>query len=476
MGTPITFSGFNSVDFNLVLNSVMASAAQPLTALQNRQSAVQSQIANLATLTSKASAVQTAAAALSTAATLTSFSAASTNAAAVAVSTTSGGVAGHYDIIVNELAHAQVMASASSAPDANTTAVATGGSMTINGQIVAVTQPATLQQLADAINAKEGIGVTASVIQASANSFRLVLTANSSGVANGFTVTNSLTLNDGNDPSSVAFTDTPDGQGFSDGISGNSALDNAVNATDASVLVNNILVTSASNTLTSVIGGATLTVLKKDPGVVVGIDVAADTSALRTRINTFVAAYNSLNAFTSAQRMASGNGDPTSIGRDPLLGQLRTQLRTSLNTEYDAGGAFTYLSQIGVEFTQSGTLQVNNTMFAEATKNGGAALSKLLVGTAGTPGAFASINTLMTQYTQTSGLLASSQAQRASQVSRLTDQISSMQNRLAVQRASLQREFAAADAAMTALKNQSGALASFGTSSSKLTSPTSQAS
>ena len=112
-------------------------------------------------------------------------------------------------------------------------------------------------------------------------------------------------------------------------------------------------------------------------------------------------------------------------------------------------------------------------MFAAATANGGAALSKLLVGTTGTPGAFASINTLMTQYTQTSGLLASSQAQRASQVSRLTDQISSMQDRLAVQRASLQREFAAADAAMTALKNQSGALASFGTSSAKLTSPTS---
>jgi flagellar hook-associated protein 2 len=471
MGTPITFSGFNSVDFNLVLNSVMASAAQPLTALQNRQSAVQSQIANLATLASKASAVQTAAAALSTATTLTSFSAASTNAAAVAVSTTSGGVAGHYDIIVNELAHSQVMASASSAPDANTTAVATGGSMTINGQIVAVSQPATLQQLADAINAKDGIGVTASVIQASANSFRLVLTANSSGVTNGFTVTNSLTLNDGLDPSSVSFTDFDH-----DGISGNSDEDNAVKATNASVLVNNILVTSASNTLTNVIGGATLTVLKKDPLATIGIDVAADTSALRTRINTFVAAYNSLTAFTAAQRMASGNGDPTSIGRDPLLGQLRTQLRTSLNTEYDAGGAFTYLSQIGVEFTQSGTLQVNNAVFASATQNGGAALSKLLVGTTGTPGAFASINTLMTQYTQTSGLLASSQAQRASQVSRLTDQISSMQNRLAVQRSSLQREFAAADAAMTALKNQSGALASFGTSSSKLTSPTSQAS
>ena len=469
MGSPITFSGFNSIDFNLVLNSVMASAAQPLTALQNRQNAVQSQIANLAKLTAKSSALQSAAAALSTSSTIASFSATSTSSSNVAVSATSGGVAGHYDVIVNELAHAQVMASASSAPDANTTAVATGGSMTINGQIVAVTQPATLQQLADAINAKEGIGVTASVIQSGANSFRLVLTANSSGTASAFTVTNALL--DGVNPSSVSFTDD-DG----DGVSGDSVLDNAVNATDASVLINNILVTSASNTLTSVIAGATLTVLKKDAATTIGIDVAADTSALRTKLNTFVAAYNSLAAFTSAQKSSAGNGDPTSIGRDPLLGQLRNSLRSSLASEYDAGGAFTYLSQIGVEFTQSGTLQMNNTLFASATADGGAKLAKLLVGTTGTPGAFASINTLMTQYTQTSGLLAASQALRASQVSRLTDQIGKMQDRLALQRASLQREFAAADAAMTSLKNQSSALASFSTSSSKLTSPTSSAS
>jgi flagellar hook-associated protein 2 len=471
MGSPITFSGFNSIDFNLVLNSVMASAAQPLNALVSRQNAVQSQIANLATLTAKSSALQSAAAALSTSSTIASFSATSTSSSNVAVSTTSGGVAGHYDVVVNELAHAQVMASASSAPDANTTAVATGGSMTVNGQVVTVTQPATLQQLADAINAKEGIGVTASVIQSGTNSFRLVLTANSSGTASAFTVRNELTGGD----SPVTFTDTPVG-GITDGISGNSPLDNAVQATDASVLINNILVTSASNTLTSVIAGATITVLKKDAATTIGIDLTADTSALRTKLNTFVAAYNSLAAFTSAQKSSAGNGDPTSIGRDPLVGQLRNALRSSLASEYDAGGAFTYLSQIGVEFTQSGTLQMNNTLFASATADGGAKLAKLLVGTTGTPGAFASINTLMTQYTQTSGLLAASQALRASQVSRLTDQIGKMQDRLALQRASLQREFAAADAAMTSLKNQSSALASFSTSSSKLTSPTSSAS
>ena len=198
-----------------------------------------------------------------------------------------------------------------------------------------------------------------------------------------------------------------------------------------------------------------------------------DTSALRTKLNTFVAAQRPP-GLTAAQKTASGNAIRR-VSTHPLLSSLRASLRSSLNTQYDAGGAFSYLSQAGIEFTQSGTLQINNSLFASATANGGAALAKLFVGSTGTPGVFASINTLMTEYTQTSGLLASSQAQRASQVSRLTDQISSMQDRLAVQRASLQREFAAADAAMTALKNQSGALASFGATAAS-TSPTSSAS
>ena len=37
MGSPITLSGFNSIDFNVVLNAVMQQESQPLKALQQRQ-------------------------------------------------------------------------------------------------------------------------------------------------------------------------------------------------------------------------------------------------------------------------------------------------------------------------------------------------------------------------------------------------------------------------------------------------------
>ena len=41
MSTPITFSGFNNIDFNLVVNSLMQQASQPLTSLQTQQKALQ---------------------------------------------------------------------------------------------------------------------------------------------------------------------------------------------------------------------------------------------------------------------------------------------------------------------------------------------------------------------------------------------------------------------------------------------------
>ena len=131
---------------------------------------------------------------------------------------------GIYDVVVSQLARAQVTASTSLHPDADTTAVAAGGSLVINGKTVTVTVPTTLQKLADAINATEDIGVTATVVSPTPGQYQLVLTSHSTGAANGFTIQNNLT----GGASAVTFADT-DG----DGLSGNSAADNKVSATDA---------------------------------------------------------------------------------------------------------------------------------------------------------------------------------------------------------------------------------------------------
>jgi len=444
----ITFSGFNNIDFNLVLNSIMAQASQPLTALQTRQSTLQSQITTFGTLTSRITSLESAASALGDPDSVNAFAGTSSDSTAIGVAVGAGAVAGDYDVVVNELARAQVTASASSAPDANTTVVASGGTLTIGGVAVAVAGDVTLQQLADTINDTEGIGVNAAVIRTGAASYRLVLTGKASGEDNAFTISNGLSGGLG-----VTFTDTN-----GDNVSGDSPEDNAVQATNASLLVNNIAVTGSSNVFEDVIPGVTITALKKDPATTVRVGVATDSTSLEAKVEEFITAYNDIVKFAGEQNAAAVEGKAGAIGRDPLLRQLRSRLRTELLGEHGSGDV-KRLSEVGIEFTSTGTLKLNTAAFRAAIADGPATVQELF---AGTGGVFGGVGTLLSEYTASTGLISSVQERLTKQIGSLDTQIANMQARLAVQRQALQTEFIAADVAMSRLKSQSSALGSFG--------------
>ncbi|MCC7416261.1 MAG: flagellar filament capping protein FliD [Acidobacteria bacterium] len=441
--TGITFSGFNSIDFNVVINALMQQSSEPLAALQRQQSAVQQQIDTYGTLSSRLSTLQSAVDALSTASDVQALSAASNDAAAVGAAATGSGVAGRYDVVVNQLARAQVTVS-SNAAAALDAVVATGGTLTIGGATIDVGQtgPLTLQQLADAINGDAGAAANAAVVQTAPSEYRLVLTGRSTGTANAFTI--------------------------SDALTGGGALTfgpaNAVDASDASLLVNNVPIASGGNVLAQAIPGVTLTLLRADPQSTVAIDVADDTSALKSKIAAFVAAYNGLVQFANDQATAASNGQPA-IGRDPLLRQLRNSLRAAFSSSYaSTGSALEYASRAGIEFTRSGTLEFNEETFDAAAVAGTTEIAKLFAGDSSTPGIFAAALDLVTTYTRAAGLVSSAQQVLADQLSRLGDQVAAMQERLALQRAALQQEFTAADTAMSTLNSQTGSLASFGRS------------
>ncbi len=451
MSSPITMSGFNNIDFSQILTLIMAQESQPLTALQTRQSQLQSRSNTFNQLATKLSALQTAASRLSTGSDLTAFAATSSNPAAITADAGASAMPGRYDVVVNSLARAQVTASATTAPDADTTVVASGGTLTINGVTVTLAGAVTLRQLADAINTTSNPPARATVVQSGPSSYRLVLTARDTGVANAFTVTNNLTGGTG-----VSFTDT-DG----DGTSGDDAADNAVQASNASLTVNNIPVTSTTNTLADAVPGVSLNLFKADPAATVTIDVATDSTKLKERVRAFVTQYNDLVKFAGDQAKSAASGDATSIGRDPLLRGVRDQMRSALVAEYATGGSYTTLSQVGISLTRTGSLEFDDAAFSSALSGGTAQIERLFAGTAGS-GVFAALKTGLDRYTQSDGLLKGVTKQLTDQASRLTDQIASMQDRLAIRRASLQREFIAADQAMTQLKSQSSSLAQFG--------------
>lgn len=447
MSSPITFSGFNNIDFNTVLNALMLQASQPLTVLQNRQNALRSQVDSLTTLSSNVSSLRSAADSLGNLSSISTMAGMSSD-SAVSATTTSGAVSGHHEVVVTELAHAQVTATTSTAPDATTTVVASGGTLTIGGKAVTLAGDVTLQGLAGAINNTPDTGVTASAVRTGAASYKLVLTSTVTGEAGAFTITNTLTGGLG-----VTF-----GDADHDGVSGDSAADNAVVATDAAILLNNVAVTSASNTFEDVMPGVTLTVSRKDPDKTIAIDIAPDSSALARKVDAFISAYNNVIKFVDAQRASAANGDPGSLGRDPFLRQLRTAVRNELIGAHGSS-AVTHLAEVGIEFTSTGTIQLNQAVFDDAVANHGDDVRALF---AGPDGVFPAVTTLLESYSTSSGLISGMKDRLTRQVAAMDDQITTMQSRLALQKAALQREFTEADAAMSRLKNQSGSLSNLG--------------
>jgi flagellar hook-associated protein 2 len=434
MSSGITFSGFNDIDFNTVLNALMTHAALPLNTLQGQQAALKNQLGTFDAFRSRVEAARSASDGLGTMQAVSTMAARSSHASNVTVSSTSAAEPGHYDIVVTSLARAQVTASVETFADADTTIVASGGSITIGGTEVVLSGNTTLQGLATAINDTEDIGVTASVVRTGPGAYRLALQSNLTGTEHTFTVTSGLT------DAAISF-----------GA-------NAVNASDAAITINNIAATSSSNTFENVVPGVTVTVLKADPATTVAVDVASDGSALADKINTFVNAYNNIVSFLESQRLSAGAGEASSIGHEPLLRQLRGALRTEL-MGVRGSGSMTRLAEIGIEFTRDGRLELNRKVFDAAVAADGDGVRALL---AGTDGAFPAIESMLESYTTAAGMISVAKDRLNKQIRTMDGQILSMQNRLALQRDALQRQFTEADAAMSRLKSQSSALSGIG--------------
>lgn len=441
MGSAITFSGFNSIDWTAILDAIMAQERLPVVTLQQRQSALEGQKRAFATLASRLSALSSAAETLSNPDRFGGRTATTTNAAAVSVSAGAGASAGTYDIVVSELARAQTTASTTTLPDKDETIVATSGALIIDGVPVTVTVPATLQDLADAINANDQIAARASVVSPAPGSYQLVLTGRSTGVDHAFTVESTLTGGVG-----VAFPDTD-----SDGVSGDDAADNAQNATNAAFTVNGVPITSAGNRVDGVIPGVTLQLLRKDPAETVTVSVAADQTAAKTQVKAFVSAFNDLMTFVREQSQLAGTGRSDTIGRDAVLRGLSNELRAAVNAAYGTGGTYSYLSQVGLRFDRSGTLQFDEAAFDEATAAGNTQVLKLFAGADGVDGVFTRLVDRISAYTATGGLIPGASERLDDQLKSLADRIAHMESRLAIRREALHREFIATDNAITAL-------------------------
>lgn len=233
-----------------------------------------------------------------------------------------------------------------------------------------ITSGETYAQLATAIN-NAGIGVTA--------------TAGSD--SNGTTL--SLASTDG----STSFSLNQPSFGFTQASAG----------ADASLVVDGVPITSASNSVTNAISGVTLDLLGTGSGVTTTLTVASDATAAATAINQFVSDYNTaLNLVTSQFTYSSTSSSQGALGSDSAVRQLQQTLESAVSyvasSSGTGSGTISSLSQMGISVTDDGTLAVDTNTLGAALVNNANDVQNFFEG-ASLNGFAASMNNALSTYT-----------------------------------------------------------------------------
>lgn len=233
------------IDVQQFVKFAIAGQQANITALQTQQTALNTQTSELATISSDLLALDNAAFALrGQLGALGAQVASSSNSRVVSATASSIAASGSHSITVTSLA---TTASCYSNQFQSSSTISSGSFQIQVGSNSPVTVTVdstnnTLSQLAASIN-NQGIGVTASVIQ-DANGYRLAMVSNSSGAAGDITVSNNTT-----------------GPSFTKAVTG----------ANAAFAVDGVPISSASNTVSNVINGVTLSLGSTSPSTPVTI-------------------------------------------------------------------------------------------------------------------------------------------------------------------------------------------------------------
>ncbi len=442
----VQFGGLiTGLNTNALIQGLVQAEQGPINVLQGQKTVLQAQQGVYTTLVSALGTLRSAAQGLSLSSDFNQKSAASSDATVLTVSADSTAQAGSSTVVVDTLAKAQTLESTSFASAADS--IGTGKLMihvgTTTTPITIDATNKTLTGLQAAINSS-GAGVTASIINLGTNAspdYRLILQGKNTGTENAVTVTG--TLSGGSDP-----------------FSGGGTVVQA--AADAVFSVNGITFKRSTNTVSDIIPGVTLTLLKEGnhDGVVSSADASAtvsiglNNSGVQTSIQSFVDAYNAVNKIVGSQFSL----DPTTshqgvLAGDAALRGVTSRLRHEISAAGGNGSGFTHLSDIGVSFQDDGSLaldtaKLNNALDTNST--GVANLFTLVENGIGKriPDAIDSM------ISPVNGSLVAREQGIQARISRIDQEVADEQQRLADYQNQLTQQFAAMEQMISQMQSQ----------------------
>ncbi len=229
-------------------------------------------------------------------------------------------------------------------------------------------------------------GDTYAALAAKINAMNLGVTATAGSDANGTSL--SITSTDGTTP----FTISEPSFGFTQSVTG----------ANASLTVDGVPITSASNTVTGAISGVSLTLSAAAPGVPVTLSVTSNASQISTAINQFVSDYNTAIGLVNSQFTIASGSTKAYSPRIPRSSTCRARSRersTMSNTGKRNHHYISTLSDLGITIGTGGVLSVDSATLNSALTNNPSDVQNFFEGPA-LNGFANSVNNALSTFTQ----------------------------------------------------------------------------
>lgn len=371
----------SGLDINNIVGQLMEIERRPLTALDGKEARQQAQLTAFGSLKGALSSFQNNISALTDPAKFTAVTANFSDDAVATASASSSAIAGNFSVEVQALAQAQKLKSENFAsPNASIGSGAltiqfgsySDGIFTLNpdkaAQSITISpDQASLTGVRDAINDADA-GVSASIINDGSGD-RLVIASKDTGLSNALKIT--VTDDDLNNTDNAGLSQLA----FDASTGGVANLTETVAAENATLVIDGIPISKASNKISDAIEGVTLELLKADLGNTKTLSIARDTASIQEAIESFVTSFNDLNeTIINLSKFDAANNQASVLTGDATLRSIQNQLRGAFNTFLStAGGGLSTLSDIGVTFQEDGTLELDteklNSVLNDATKD-----------------------------------------------------------------------------------------------------------
>ena len=426
----IAFAGLaTGLDTAAIVSQLVEIRRRPIYRLETRRQGYQNEISALSLLKTKLLAFQTAAQNLDTASEFSSLIGSSADEDILRVTAGSGATPGSYNITVNSLAVAQK--NISQGFDAKTDSVGSGTvSITINGVTtdLELTGFNSVESLANLINDNVE-GVSASIIYdgSASGGYHLILTGDEAGGGNAFTV---------------------DASGLAGGVTPVFSLVTA--AADAHLTIDDIDVTTSSNSPTDVISGLTLDLVaaSTDP---IRVEVKRDNEGIAENVKAFVDAYNDLASFYEDQRTSEGV-----LRRNATLRSVFTRIENIFTGSLEDGlGAYSSFTSIGITRGDGHKYDFDQGDFIEALNDNFGGVRDLLIEREGNVGKAALIDRAIEALTDSvDGLFKMSTELLNTKIDYADKSIERYERSIAAYKLTMERKYAAMEMMVSSLQAQ----------------------